>query len=628
MPTTWLLSDDVTPASALTLGPTAAGDVSATTIVHLWNSQGTPGGSLANLSIQAVDPATDLDSGVDWLDQAWLEARINGGTNPSADPAFVAPTTDWFQLGNGMRLPAPDLPGDCAFYVELRLRPPMKDGTPTETGVNFKLITNYNESLFSLAGALAGLGSGIITGVGDRTVTEWVEAPAVTATGTPDAVVHVGRRWYVAGGLSLRTVAADALTLDQTDVAAAALSSGHEYRAVISQPVGNGSGDTAAVVTKGVLAVTGAGVLPAVPTGNLLIATVTVAYHASASVINQSDITTFAVDGRGKPSIGTGLNVNVAALRAVMPGARIVNRSARTVAVPASLTSWLWLSSADAFTVTQSAVPPFAGALPVAKVVTGVSTITTLTDLRTFFEPNARVVTLKSVYGFGEPRLFPKIATIRQDFAIANAAFTDLTLDISGDVLLLAVSGYWKVKPTGSTTADVGVAGTTQRYATATSTTAGQTFTGLKAGPIYSATAPVIRVTPNAISAADGVLELTATVLVIRNSATMRVGNVNLAYPWNIDRLIASVNPAGGDATGSTEFDVQVLPAGTSICPSGARPSIAALSTSDAGGYPNVTVGGPTSFGLFLSDVTHPGTDNAPEDVQVDLIVYPLTQAA
>src|ERR1017187_8551746 len=418
MASAFYLTDDATLATALAFGPTAAGATSATQIVHFWYAHGTPGGSISNLTLQAVDPATGLDSGLDWLDQSWLEARVNGGANPGADPTFIALTTDWYRLGDSALLPLPNLPGNCAYYVELRLHPPLIGGTPTES-VNFQLVANYNESALNLTGGLSDLGQGIVTGVGDRTVTEWVEAPTVLATGTPDAYAHVSKRWWIAAGVSLRSYATVDLLLNQSDSAAASLTTGHEYQALISQPPSAGNGDVAAVVTKGLLATTGTSVLPALPAGNILIATVVVAYHASASVINQSNITVFAAGGRGKPSIGTGLNVNVCALRAVLPGARIINRSARVVAVPASLTSWIWLGSSDTFTVNQSATPPFSGALPIAKAVTSGSAVTTLTDLRSYFEPNVQIVKLRKP--FGEPRFFGTIRSSRGSFSIGSS---------------------------------------------------------------------------------------------------------------------------------------------------------------------------------------------------------------
>src|ERR1017187_2258517 len=445
MPVMFYLADDGTPATALAFGPTAAGATSATQTLPFLYNYSVAGGSVSNFSIQAVDPATGLDSGVDFLDETWIEARVNGGANPGSAAAFHSITTDWYRLGGGSVLPLPDLPGNCAYYLELRLHPPLKDGAATES-VNFKLIANYNESALSLTGGLSDLGQGIVTGVGDRTVTEWVEAPTVLATGTPDAYVHVAKRWWVYQGVSLRTYATDALLFNQNDSAVAALTTGHEYQALISQPPSAGIADVASVVTKGVLSTTGTSVLPAVPAGNMLIATVLVAYHASASVITQSNITVFAAGGRGKPSIGTGLTVNVCALRAIMPGARIINRSARAVTVTGNaspITSYIWLGATDTFTVVPtSATPPFAGALPICKCVANATTVTSVTDLRTFYEPNARLVSLK--FPLAEPRFFSRIRVARKTFSIAASAYTDCVDSYSpGECLVLAVSGVW-----------------------------------------------------------------------------------------------------------------------------------------------------------------------------------------
>lgn len=388
MSAAFYLPDNTTLATALAFGPTAAGATSAAQTIHFWYDKGAPGGAITNLSILAVNPNSTppgLDSGVDWLDQTWIEARANGGANPSADPAFVAVTTGWYKLGLGGVLPLPNLPGDCAYYIELRLHPPMRAGAPTETGVAFNLDARYNESTLSLAGALSDLGQGIVTGIGDRTVTEFVEAPTVLATATPDALVHVSGRLFVYNGVALQVVATDDLTLDQNDSAAAALTTAHEYKAVISQP----PTAIASVVTKGLLAATGASVIPALPAGNILIAVVNVAYHATASVIAQTDITVYAADGRGKPTIGTGLSVNVGRLRAILPGARIINNSARVVAVTGNaspITSYGWLGSDDTITVVPTdSTPPFAGASPLFSCIANATTVTSVTDLRVFF---------------------------------------------------------------------------------------------------------------------------------------------------------------------------------------------------------------------------------------------------
>src|ERR1039458_10614116 len=120
MASAFYLTDNTTLATALAFGPTAAGATSATQILHFWLNKGTPGGSISNLTLQAVDPATGLDSGLDWLDQSWLDARVNGGANPGADPTFISLTTDWYRLGDSALLPLPNLPRSEEHTSELQ----------------------------------------------------------------------------------------------------------------------------------------------------------------------------------------------------------------------------------------------------------------------------------------------------------------------------------------------------------------------------------------------------------------------------------------------------------------------------------------------------------------------------
>ena len=64
-------------------------------------------------------------------------------------------------LGSGVVLRAPDLPGNCAFYLEVRLHPPLRDGVPTET-VNFRLLATYAETATPSGAGLSELGSGFL----------------------------------------------------------------------------------------------------------------------------------------------------------------------------------------------------------------------------------------------------------------------------------------------------------------------------------------------------------------------------------------------------------------------------------------------------------------------------------
>ena len=89
-----------------------------------------------------------------------------------------------------------------------------------------------------------------------------------------------------------------------------------------------------------------------------------------------------------KASAGTGLTLNIAAGTAFCgsPPARVVYAGG-TLTLTASQTNYVYLdpaaTCAPAFNITGFAV----GQIPLAKVVTGASTITTVTDVRTWFFP-------------------------------------------------------------------------------------------------------------------------------------------------------------------------------------------------------------------------------------------------
>ncbi len=621
------LSDDATLATALTFGPTDAGATSATQTLHAWYNKGTAGGAVRDLAflVQVEDPAspgTFKSSGLTAVDEHWLEARINGGSNPSNDPAFLSVTSAWYRLGSGVILRAPDLPGNAAFYLEVRLHPPLRDGVPTET-FNFRLLATYAETASPAGMGLSELGSGILTGVGDRRVREFVEAPTVTATGTPDAYVHVSRRWYVHDGISLRSCATEDLLLNQTDGASASLSTGQEYKALISQGPGAGTGDQAVTVTKGVKAATGASVAPALPATHIPVALVTVAYHSGASVIGSTAIVVLATDGRAKATAGAGLTVSIAKFRALVAGGLIVTGQATTVSLGASATSWVWLGASGSFTVTTTATPPFAGALPVCKVVTGSSTVTSITDLRSYFEPAARYVRLKST--FAEPLLRCELRRYRYRVAIAASPYSDLAAVIPGGALVFGVQAKVIVQPGTTSTFDLGIAGATTRYGTAISTVAGTTANGLVDGPRYYAADTAIRITPNATpSDALGEIEVQVTFM---DARTPFLDPESFPYSWNLDRIVAHVGDVSG-GTGNTEFDVTLGSTGAALCPSGSRPKIPAGSSS-AEGFPNLTVGGPETFLGTLSEITNPtAADADPRNLGVELVLYPLVRAS
>jgi hypothetical protein len=90
------------------------------------------------------------------------------------------------------------------------------------------------------------------------------------------------------------------------------------------------------------------------------------------------------------------------------------------------------------------------------------------------------------------------IKSLTEVVVIAAAAFTDSTIQIPAEALVIAVSVRANVQIPTAVTYDVGVAGATTRYGTAISDVAGTTAKGTLAGILYYAAATSIRITPNA----------------------------------------------------------------------------------------------------------------------------------
>jgi hypothetical protein len=375
------LNDDVTVATSIVFPSTDAGATSSAVELHLWYRKGTPGGRMGDVTahLEILFGGVWVTLGVPALDQHWFEARVNGGNNAAADPAWVPETGDWVALGTGVKLAVSDLLGNTARYLEIRLHPPLAGGASSET-VTWRLVVAYNDRVEPAPpGLLAAVGHGIFTGVNERRIREWVTPPAVTPTGTPDDQVHVSGGLYVYDGAELAPTTTDALTLNQNDGASAALASGQEYVAVLSRPADN---TTAAVVTKGLKAATGAAVAPALPAGHLLVATVLVVYGVSGSVIDSAHITILATYGRAYPRAGTGLTLLVGSLRA-LAGSSVVRISGESVVVlPASSTRRVWLDGSAIFQLGTGTAPPTVGLTPIADVTTDGTGVTGVTNLR------------------------------------------------------------------------------------------------------------------------------------------------------------------------------------------------------------------------------------------------------
>jgi len=106
----------------------------------------------------------------------------------------------------------------------------------------------------------------------------------LSAAGSPDATVSLATTTWFYGGVAKTLTGPVLSTLNQNDVASAALGSGEAYKAVISLS----SSTTVPVVTKGTKAVAASATAPATPAGHVYIATVTVLYQAGGTSVIQT----------------------------------------------------------------------------------------------------------------------------------------------------------------------------------------------------------------------------------------------------------------------------------------------------------------------------------------------------
>ena len=377
----FLETDDTTPAAAWAFPETAAGAVSAAHGVRLWADKGTAGNVYRNVRLALEAEITSgvwAEAGVPLVDRQEIWAHVTGSANPQNDPLFPARSvTGWQPLGAGARMSLGDIRGDTAIYLELCFAPSIASGSGTTTAAwRIRLITGT-----AAVGRTDHTGEvGVIQGRGNPDVTEWVDAPTALATGTPDALVNVGaREWMYRGAGTSQT--GTTVELDQEDSEATALAEGEAYYAVISQdPAG-----TAPTTTKGDLDVAADAVLPALPAGELPIASVLVQYGAGGSAIEDGDITVLGVDGRGVLTYdAASLVVSVGAVKALLPTVYVDQPAATSLTLAASDTSQVYIASTGEILATLDALPP-AGSLALWSVTTDGSGVPgTPSDLRVY----------------------------------------------------------------------------------------------------------------------------------------------------------------------------------------------------------------------------------------------------
>lgn len=447
--------------------PIPAGSVSDAVAFHLWNDKGGGGSAPRNVKLRVlveVSSGVWQESGTPALDRRELRMRITGTANPDQDPEFVSPATGtWVPVGADAYFTVGDFRPNTAVYLELDYAPGIQGGSGT-ISKNFRIEAVYDR--WADAHVSADLGV-LVTGED-----EFVIAPLVTASGTPDDVVHLSRDWFRTGELSRRTDA-ETKTLNQNDGAAAALASGEEYFALLSRPKAGG----AIVATKGLKAVAGSALIPALPADSLKVATVHVAYQGGGtSVIDNTDITQLAVDGRGALGYsGASLDVTLGTVRAET-GTTRVRREEGALTLDPSTTSTIYLGSDGTWGTTQ-----LANSLAFWQVTTDGSGVTAVVDLRRYV--GGTRVALKHAGN--------EATGTNQDFEIV----TDVcSIDRLEARLATAAAGA-----TGTTDLDVNLNGTTIFGATPPSIPAGSqtaecwpTTTVLAAGDALSLDTDVI----------------------------------------------------------------------------------------------------------------------------------------
>lgn len=372
------LSDDsaVAPTHAFAA---AAGSSSTTWALHFWADKGVPGGTYSGvrLALEAeISAGVWAETGTALVDRQEIQCRVVGSANPGADALFTARgTSGWQPMGAGAWLDVGNLRGNCAVYLEFRYSPSIQNGSGTvATAWRVRIISG--EWARGTGPGVAAYGTGLHKGTANTAITEWVDAPLVTETGTPDDVVNIEASSWIYAGVE-DTQAGGTVTLNQDDSAAAALAAGESYIALVVQP----QTGTALAARKGVKATVPTA--PAPTAGDLVIAQVTVAYQAGGtSVVTQGNVTQIATDGRALLSYSALLlTVEVGRVRALSPSTWIDVPVTQALTLTASVTSTIYLATDGTVSTTATT-----GALPLWECVADGTGITSATDLRAYVD--------------------------------------------------------------------------------------------------------------------------------------------------------------------------------------------------------------------------------------------------
>jgi len=270
-------------------------------------------------------------------------------------------------------------PGDwilADFWIE-------QSGSSAGGGaINFKLEIAGDVTAYPLPFGVSQVGTGIDSGR-KQPRSFFISGRATTPTGTPDDQVHVGSGTWLIQGEEYAHGSADDVTLNQNDSASAALAAGEAYYAVLTQGTA-----TTPTVTKGVKAVAADAVKPTPPTGELILSWILVNYNGGGSAIDSGSIEDVRAFSRYKVAApATGLSVDVYPGEAVIDSFRQVRNLPGTITLSPSTTSRIWLEWNGLVSANTSDIPPSAGAVKLAVVVTDSANVTSNTDTRTYIRP-------------------------------------------------------------------------------------------------------------------------------------------------------------------------------------------------------------------------------------------------
>ena len=389
----WYESTDTTVETSVSLD-VVPGTPSAALELHLWNAKGSTAETAENLRLLvAVRNPGDtyfVSEGRPPVDQRWIQAQIVG-----TEGAVTTPLTGWQQLGAGAWLDLPNIPQNSAVKVQFRVvAPPGVGSSPLE--VDLQLDWSTSEAI---GDGHTSDPDGVFQGIGDQRFYGLILGGAVTPDGSPDATVNIAWVSWIAAGTPF-ALAAGTNTFNDQDSASAHLASGQEYKALLS-----GGPTGALVVTKGLLAATGASVAPALPAGNVLLATITVPYGLA---IGSGDIADGRVLSRYTSS-SSGL------IMTISPGSGRVDNFLTLSTIGQQVTladassgascNRVWLNPDGSISATVTSTPTNVGAHLLYEADTASGAVTAVRDRRIFIGPALRQLRVRfySPLGAGNP---------------------------------------------------------------------------------------------------------------------------------------------------------------------------------------------------------------------------------